>query len=557
LPVYRRIEPSMSEPRPEPAQSVSTRLARSAGLIGTTTLASRVLGLVREQVMAYLFGAGNAVDAFNVAFRIPNLVRDLLAEGAMSAAFVPAFTKRLQQDGREAAFTLGSHIITALLVITVTITAAASLFATPLVTILAGDYAAVPGKLELAVVLTRVMLPFLIFVALAAAAMGMLNSLDRYFVPALAPAVFNVCSISATVALVPLMAHLGWPTILAMAFGVLAGGIGQVGVQWPALRHEGFRYRPMLHPSAPGLREVLVLLGPGTLGLAATQINVFVNTWLATGAGTGAVSWLNYAFRLMYLPLGLFGVSIATASIPAIARGAADRDLNGIRHTLATGVRMMLALNIPATLGLIALAHPIVTLLFERGRFTPADSVATANALICYAVGLTGYSVIKVATPTFYALGDSRTPVIVSTTTVLSNAALNLLLVRQLGYRGLAIGTSVAALANAGLLLWLLRRRLEGIEGSRLLSVATRQLLAGVVMAIVAWIVQRELVYVWPGTGLAAQLARVGLSIASGLVTVIFVSRLLGVRELTETIGAVARRVRRGPPMAPEPGEID
>jgi putative peptidoglycan lipid II flippase len=250
-------------------------------------------------------------------------------------------------------------------------------------------------------------------------------------------------------------------------------------------------------------------------------------------------------------------VSIATASIPAIARGAADRDLDGIRHTLATGVRMMLALNIPATLGLIALAHPIVTLLFERGRFTPADSVATANALICYAVGLTGYSVIKVATPTFYALGDSRTPVIVSTTTVLSNAALNLLLVRQLGYRGLAIGTSVAALANAGLLLWLLRRRLEGIEGSRLLSVATRQLLAGVVMAIVAWIVQRELVYVWPGTGLAAQLARVALSIASGLVTVIFVSRLLGVRELTETIGAVARRVRRGPPMAPEPGEID
>ena len=530
---------------PAPGHS-SRSVARSAGLIGAATMTSRVLGLVREQVMAYLFGAGNAVDAFNVAFRIPNLVRDLFAEGAMSAAFVPTFTRYLARDGRAAAWRLGSQVLNALLVVTLVLVVAGLVFAEPLVRLLAGDYALVPGKFELTVALTRVMLPFLTLVALAAACMGMLNSLDRYFVPALAPALFNVASIAVTLMAVPTLMWLGQPTIHAMAYGVIAGGMAQLALQWPALRREGYRHQLVLDPAEPGLRQVLLLMGPGTLGLAATQVNVFVNTWLATGEGTGAVSWLGYAFRLMYLPLGIFGVSIATASLPGIARRAAAKDLAGMRDSVSSGLAMMLTLNVPATIGLIVLAHPIVALLFERGQFTAADTTATAGALMAYAVGLTGYSVVKIASPTFYALGQSRTPVLVSVLSVLTNAGLNLWLVQVLGYRGLALGTSVTALLNAGLLLILLRARLGGLGLPHLASVLARVAVASAIMGGVAWIVDRELAAWVPGTTLAIQLVRVGLTIAGALGVLALTLQLLRVREFTDVVGAVAARLRRG-----------
>ena len=447
-----------------PAAPAATRLARSAGVVGFATLTSRVLGLVRDQVMAYLFGAGNAVDAYNVAFRIPNLVRDLFAEGAMSAAFVPTFTRTLTRDGREEAWRLGNNVVTTLLVATGLLTVVALLLSRPLVTAFAGDFASVPGKLELTIQMTRELLPFLVFVAIAAAMMGMLNSLDQFFVPALSPAMFNVASIACALFLVPLMAPIGQPPITAMVIGALVGGIGQVAIQWWALRKLGYRYRVRLDVSDPGLRRVLVLMGPGTIGLAATQVNIFVNTILATSEGTGAVSWLNYAFRLMYLPLGIFGVSLATAAVPAISRHAARNDGDGVRHEVANSLAMMLLLNVPATFGLLVLARPIVSMLFERGAFTSHDTDATAAALVCYALGLVGYSAVKLAAPTFYALHDGRTPVVVSVASVVFNTSINLLLVRRFGYLGLAVGTSVTSVLHAGVLLELLRRRLQGIE---------------------------------------------------------------------------------------------
>ena len=294
-------------------------------------------------------------------------------------------------------------------------------------------------------------------------------------------------------------------------------------------------------------------MGPGTLGLAATQINMFVNTWLATGEGTGAVSWLAYAYRLMYLPLGLFGVSIATASMPAIARRAAEGDIAGLRKTLSSGMAMMLTLNVPATMGLIVLSHPIVALLFERGRFTAADTTATANAVMCYAIGLTGYSIVKVATPTFYALGDSRTPVVLSVMTVLANAALNLAFVHSLGYRGLALGTSFAALLNAGALMLILRNRLGGIDGGRLGSVLVRQGVASLVMAAAAWIVERELRAALPAHDLLSQVVHVGVSIVVALAVLVAAARVLGVSELNELVDRIIRRLRRlGPSVPPQ-----
>ncbi|MFL6279684.1 MAG: murein biosynthesis integral membrane protein MurJ, partial [Vicinamibacterales bacterium] len=467
---------------------MSVKLARSAGLISVATMASRVLGVAREMVLAALFGASGGIemDAFNVAFRIPNLLRDLFAEGAMTAAFVPTFMRTLTTHGREAAWRLGNLVINALLIITGAIVAIGIVFAGPITYAFAPSFAATPGKLELTTELTRIMLPFLGTVAVAVAMMGMLNSLRRFFIPALSPAMFNVATILCAFALVPVMLRLGWHPIVAIALGTILGGLGQIALQWPVLRKEGFRYRPVVDFKDPQLVEVLRLMGPGTLGLAAVQINVFVNTYLATSQEQGAVSWLNYAFRLMYLPIGLFGVSIATAALPDIARRANEGDTLGMQRTISSALRMMLMLNVPATIGLIALAHPIVALLLERGHFKPYDTSATAAALIFYAPGLLGYSTVKIASPSFYSLRDSRTPVIVSVIAVLTNLTVNVLLVRVMGYRGLALGTALAAMFNAGTLLWLLRRRLGGLDERRIAIAFAKIIAASAALGIAA-----------------------------------------------------------------------
>ena len=508
-------------------------------------MASRVLGVVREQVLAALFGAGNAMDAYNVAFRIPNLVRDLFAEGAMSSAFVPTFTRTLTTSGKETAWRLGNHIVNALLVITGVLVLLAMIFAPQIVTAFAGDYAAVPGKLDLTILLTRIMLPFLTFVALAAAVMGMLNSLHQFFIPALSPAMFNVATIVCALTLVPVMPRLGLPPIAAIAIGTLVGGVAQLALQWPLLRRQGFAYRPILNWRDEGLQRVLTLMGPGTLGLAATQVNVFVNTMLATGEGTGAVSFLNYAFRLMYLPIGLFGVSIGTATLPAVSRHAAQHNHAAVRSTIADSMTLMMLLNVPATIGLMVLATPIVRVIFERGAFTPDATIATAAALRFYAVGLLGYSVVRIASPTFYAIGENRTPVKVSVATVIVNAGLNIALVRVLGFRGLALGTSIAALFNAALLMFLLRRKLDGIEGARIFASFIRILVASAIMGGAAVGVEMALGVWLPGTSLVAQVVRLAAAIGVALGVLAAGAHLLRIREFRDGVALVTRRFRR------------
>ena len=507
-------------------------------------MTSRILGVVREQVLAALFGAGNAMDAYNVAYRIPNLVRDLFAEGAMSSAFVPTFTRHLTREGKASAWRLGNLVINGLIVITACLVLIGIIFAEPLVALFASAYREVPGKLELTVFLTRLMLPFLTFVALAAAFMGMLNSLHRFFIPALSPAMYNVATITCALVLVPLMPGLGLPAITAIAIGSLVGGAAQLALQWPALRREGFRYRPILDWRDESLKRVLVLMGPGTVGLAATQVNVFVNTVLATGEGTGAVSWLNYAFRLMYLPIGLFGVSIATATLPAVSRHAAQGDEAAARRTIADGLTLMLMLNVPATVGLMVLALPIVRVIFERAAFTPADTAATAAAVQFYALGLVGYSIVRIASPVFYALGQNRTPVMVSVATVLANALLNVALVRVMGYRGLALGTSIAALFNAALLMFFLRRRLEGLEGGRVAGSLVRIVMASAVMGLAAVGVDMAARAWMPGPGLLAQITRLAATIAAAIGVLSAAAFVLRIREFHDGLALVARRLR-------------
>jgi putative peptidoglycan lipid II flippase len=525
---------------------MSERLARSAGLIGAATLASRILGLVRDAVQGHYFGFGLEADAFTVATRIPTLLRDLFAEGAMSAAFVPTVTRYLKQQGKEAAWRLGSEVVNGLLVVTGTLVVLGILFAAPLARLYAPGFADVPGKLELTIELTRINMPFLTLIAVAAAFMGLLNALRRFFIPAASPALYNVVFIISTLVFVPVFTRLGINPVMSLSVGMLLGGLIQVASQWPALKREGYRHEWVLNPRDPGLREVLILMGPGMLGLAAAQINIFVNTSLATGTA-GAAAALGFAFRLMYMPVGIFGVSIATAALPDLARHAADDSHGGMRTTLSWGLRLMLMLSVPATVGLIVLAEPIVSAIYEGGRFDRDAVVMMAQALMFYAPGIVGYSIVKIAAPSFYALKDARTPVLISVFSVLTNLGLNLWLNSVMGFRGLALGTAIAANANALLLLALLRRRISGVDGRRVLSSFLKIAVASAVMGVVAYYAAVGLRAVLPaavaGSAKISRVLVVAGAIGAGLGTLALAAWTLHIEEFRQALKRVLSRV--------------
>lgn len=531
---------------------MSDRLAKSAGTVGLAVMTSRILGVIRDQVMAHMFGTGPAQDAFNLASRIPNLVRDLFAEGAMSAAFVPTFTRYLKTHGREAAWRLGNLVLNALILVTSVLVVLGIVFADPLLSLLqttgtAEEMAQDAARLSLAVNLARVVMPFLTLVAIAVALGGMLNALRRFFIPALSPAIFNVGVLLSALLVVPVVVKLGWDPIYGIAIGTLVGGVGQILIQIPLLRREGFRYKPIVSFSDPGMREILMLMGPGTLGLAAAQVNLLVNTWLAWDQGEGAISALGFAFRLMYLPIGLFGVSVATAAIPEIARQVNAGALGDVRRTISSSLRMMLMMSVPATVGLMVLASPIVEFIFQRGEFDSDSTRMTALALFYYAPGLIGYSAVKIASPTFYALKDSRTPVLISLATIGLNLGLNLTLVRVMGFEGLAVGTAVAALFNAAALFFLLSRRIDGVDGRRVLIATGKILVASLAMGAAALYSERWLNDVLPPfTSLSGWLAvttraaiRVFGAITAGILVLCLSAWALRLQEFME----VARRV--------------
>ena len=508
------------------------------------TLLSRVLGVARDIVLTSVFGATREMDAFNVATRIPNLVRDLFAEGAMSAAFVPTFTRHLKEKGHASAWRLGSNVINALLVVTGILVALGMVFAYPLADFYTDDKQ-FSGAVPLTATLTRWTLPFLTMVAIAVAQAGMLNSLRQFFVPAVSPAMYNVALVLSALVLVPFAPALGIEPITAIAIGSLLGGLLQIIVQWPALRAAGYRYQPILDFKDPGLRQVLLLMGPGTIGVAAAQINLAVNTWLATSQGEGAVTVLNYAFRLMYLPIGLFGVSVATAAIPELAREALVKGFDDMRRTISSALRMMLVLSVPSMVGLAVLGRPIVQLLFERGEWTPDATSATAWALLMYAPGLVGYSVVKIASPSFYALRDARTPVLVSMMTVGTNVALNLWLVRVMGFGGLALGTAIASLVNAGLLMTLLARRIGGIDTPRVFVTFIKTAAASAAMGAAAWWLHGWLAGMVGVENVLTRGIAVGGAIAGAIVVLMVAAKVLRLAEFEDAMAVVMRRLRR------------
>lgn len=446
----------------EKASSNTGTIARSAGLVSVAVMCSRVLGLVREQVMAALFGAGKEYDAFVVAFRIPNLLRDLFAEGALSSAFVAVFTDYDSTKGEAETWRLANNVLAGIGVILSFITLLGMLFAGPLVGLIAPDFSLVADKAELTRLLTVIMFPFLIFVSMAAVVMGILNSKGRFFIPSLSSSFFNAGSIVGGVGLALLLPKFGQPAIVGMAIGTLLGGFLQLAGQIPALRSTGFRLRPVLDWSDPGLRRVFGLMLPAIVGLGATQINIFVNTNFASSCAEGSVSWLNYAFRLVQFPIGMFGVAVSIATMPVIARCAALRDLQGVRETYVSALTMGFCLTIPATVGLWFLSEPLIRVIFQHGHFGPEDTLRTAEALSFYVVGLFAYSAVKVTVPVFYALNDTKYPVIGSFLAVAANVLIINLTISGMQHKAIALGTSCAMIGNFLFLSLILYRRLSG-----------------------------------------------------------------------------------------------
>jgi len=526
---------------------------RSAGIVSAAVALSRVSGLVREMAMARLFGASLVYDAFLLAFRIPNLTRDLFAEGALSSAFVPKFTEYLTTRGREEAARLARLVSTALILMVGAFCAVGAWFAPELVNLLAPGFHSVPGKFELAVRLTRIMFPFLLLVALAAQAMGVLNACGRFAVPALSSTFFNIGSVGFGLALGPwLGSYIGLSPIEGMAWGVVGGGALQLLVQLPSLAAEGFGFRPLIDWTDPGLRHILAMMGPAILGSAAVQINVMVNTSFATAVvdplrgPDGPVSWLGYAFRFMQLPLGLFGVAIGSATLPAVSRSAAEGRIGEFRDTLSRSLGMVFLLTVPSSVGLILLGRSMIGAIYQGGSFDAYDTAQTALALDGFAIGLAGYAGLKVLTPAFYALKDARTPMVVSLFTVGVNLIVAVLLTHYVGLRhqGLAITTSAVALFSFLTLFAIVRSRLGGVNGRALASSFLRTCAASMAMGLVVW-TSSALIRGNLGSGNWACLADVALSVPLGALTFAGACRLLRVPELELVLRPIRARVLR------------
>ncbi|GBC83469.1 putative lipid II flippase MurJ [bacterium HR10] len=528
--------PHSSAPIAPPiAEETAGRVTRSAGVVSLAVMGSRLLGLVREQVFAAVFGVGMHSDAFIAAFRIPNLLRDLFAEGALSAAFVSTFSQLIVTQGERAAWRLANLVFNGLVLVLTGVTMLGIVFAPQIVGLIARGFEAIPGKMALTIEMTRLMFPFIILVAMAAVAMGILNSRDRFGIPASASTFFNIGSILGGLGFAHVMdPSFGPRAIVGWAIGTLIGGALQFVIQVPSLYRVGFRYEPIVSFRDPGVRQIIRLMGPAIIGAAAVQINVFVNTNFASYLGDGPVSWLNYAFRLMQFPIGVFGVAIGMATLPAVSRAAARGDLAEFRRTLAASVGLVFFLCIPSACGLAVLGEPIIRLIYERGRFTSFDTEQTAAALAFYAIGLAGYAAIKVLAPAFYALNDARTPMRISLISIATNYAFNYLLVRQLGFghRGLALSTSLVALFNFLALFGLMHRKIGHLEERRLLHSLGKIVLASGVMSAVCYASFRELEVHMGSRGLLGHTLTALGPVGLGLATFLLIGRILRVREL-------------------------
>ncbi len=512
-------------------------IVRAAGVVGLGTFFSRILGLVRLQVIAYIFGYSAATDAFWIAFTLPNLLRSLLAEGALSTAFIPVLSEWLTKKGKDLAYELVNNVLNILILLLVGLVALGVFLAPRYVPCIAFGFPGDSPQLALAVRLTQVMFPFLIFISLAAMVMATLNCRGHFAAPAFAPVLFSITVISSAILL-----HRTYG-IYSLAIGVVAGGGAQLLFQIPPLIRRGFSYRFALSFNHPGVRKIGRLIGPATLGGIALQANIIINRIFASTLPTGSISALQYAMRLIQFPLGLFAIAVSTAIFPALSSLAAEKNMGELRRVVSLGVRMVLLVLIPSTLGLIIIRKSLISLLFEHGAFLAQDSLITAQALLYYALGLLAMGEVMVLNRAFYSLQEIFVPVKVSLFVLFLNVLLNFLLISPLKHSGLALATSISMICNMIILLVLLRRRIEGLEGKIILASFWKICLVSILMAGGVYFVLEGIPpLVWI-SATSSEIIRVSAAIGTGGLIFFLLASLLRIEEFKVVLRAFGKKV--------------
>lgn len=545
-------------------------VARSAGIVSIAVMFSRVLGLVRETIFARFFGAGYLYDAFVVAFKIPNILRDLFAEGALSAAFVKVFTDYQIKKTELEAWQLASLVFNVLAVVMSIITVIGILLAPWTVPLLARGFP--PEKAALAVTLTQIMFPFILLVALAALAMGVLNTKGRFGIPASASTAFNIFSITTGLFFAYWLSGGGWErspdkdlvpslaaqwAIIGMAIGTLAGGAAQLLIQLPSMLGVGFRFSPNLSFTDPGVRRVMRLMGPALIGTSAVQIKVLVDVFVVSTID-GGQSWLSYSFRLMQFPIGVFGVAIGTAAIPTLSRLASENNIVRFRETLSDAIKLVFLLTIPAACGLIVLGEPIVALIYQGGAFRAFDTNMVAWSLAAYSIGLAGYAAIKVLSPSFYAMDDARTPMFISIATIAVHAPVSFGMMYLLsgigvsaerpngyGHVGVALATSAVALVNFTALTYFMRKKIGRLNGRDILGAFVRVAIASAVMTLVCYLSYRAVASFFNVENIGVRMLEAFIPIGLGGLAFFIMAKLLRISEVEQVVSMLRRKLGR------------
>ncbi len=520
---------------------------KASGIISIAVMCSRVLGLVREILFNSLFGTAS-MGLFIIAFRIPNLLRDLFAEGALSTAFVTVFSQRTEIEGEKSAWGLASKMMTLVAVFMSLVSLVGILLSHQLVSLLARNFAA--DDIAFTVLLTQIMYPFILLVSLAALVMGMLNSRNIFTAPAMASSFFNIGSIVGGVFFGWLIDRgFGRNALIGLALGTLLGGLLQLTTQFPSLRRAGFRFRPDFRWQDPGIQKILALMVPSVIAASAVQVNVLINTGFAAHVGAPAVTWLYAAFRLMQLPIGVFGVAIATVTLPVVSRIATDRDTSRFGPTLGRAMRLAVFLTLPAAVGLWFLSDAIIGLIYEHGKFVSSDTSQTGFALQFYALGLVAYSCIKILAPAFYAINRKWTPMLVSFVSIALNVSLNYLFVFPLnfGHRGLALSTSICATLNFAALYYLMLGPAGTLDSRRFLLALGRCVLAAVPLGLTCWAGMHFAPTVFPKPVFWQN--ALALFATMGAASLVYIAScfLLRVEETKEAGQIVLRKLRRKP----------
>ncbi len=516
------------------------RIAKAAGFMSIATFISRILGFVKDMILAKFFGATGIADTFFVAFRIPNLLRELFAEGSMSSAFIPVLTEYQTRHGIEESTRLVRITFTFILIFVGLICIAGTIFAPAVVTVIAPGFLNMPEKFSLTVSLTRVMFPFLLFISLAAIAMGALNTRRIFFIPSLAPAMLNIVIIIAVLTLAPRMEQ----PIIAVAIGVAAGGFIQFAFQLPSFLKSGYSLTPEYDFRHAGLKKMSILIMPATVGMAVAQINIFISTILASYLPEGSITYLYYSMRLIQFPIGIFGVAMGMAVLPTLSEHAVKGEFNKLRDDFSFALRLLFFITIPAMAGLIALREPIVNILFQRGRFDYVATAGTAQALLFYSMGIWSIVGVRIVTAGFYSMQDTSTPVKVAVIALAANVILSVILMKPLKHSGLALANAIASSINFALLFFFLRRKLKRVDARRIFRSFIKIIFASSVMGVIGWLLIHGELWQIHGSTLNKAFYLSG-TITICVVTYLFLSFLLKSEESSYIFEMVKQKFRR------------